>query len=60
MKNQEIINTALEAIGAKIKADPRYGEEVKILDLALRSYQENTDSSIIAMKIALDDLTNST
>lgn len=60
MMNQDITNIALRAIGAKIKADSRYGEESEILGLALRTYPENTDSSIIAMKIVLVDMMNST
>ncbi|MCL1839449.1 hypothetical protein FWF89_00380 [Candidatus Saccharibacteria bacterium] len=60
MTNQDITNDALEAIGARIKADARYGEEGGIVGLALRTYPENTDSSIVAMKIALIDMTNST
>ena len=60
MSDQNITNEMLENIGSKIKADPRYGEEGGIVSTALRAYPENTDSSIIALKIALIDMTNST
>jgi len=50
----------LELIGAKVKADARYGEEYKILRSALLAFPDNTDSTVIAMKIALVDMTNST
>ena len=57
---KDITNAMVEDIRAKIAADPRYGEEGAIVGDALRLYPKNTDSSIIAMKIALIDMTNST
>ena len=40
--------------------DSTYGKEFEIITEALNKYPENTDKSIIALKIALIDITNST
>ena len=57
---KNITNDMLESIGAIIRSDSKYGEEYAILGSVLRTYPENTDDALIAMKIALIDMTNST
>lgn len=50
----------LEETALRVEADPRYGEEATIIKHCLRKFPENKDSDVIAMKIALIDMTNST
>ncbi len=43
-----------------IERDLRYGEEAKIISNCFNAFPKNEDSNVIAMKIALIDMTNST
>jgi hypothetical protein len=44
----------------QVNSDPRYGEEATIINNCFNKFPENKDDAIIAMKIALIDMTNST
>ena len=50
----------LDRIAKKVGNDRRYGEEAEIIKECFKKFPENVDSSVIAMKIALIDMTNST
>lgn len=57
---ERISNRDLEEYAEKVENDIKYGEEGKIIDEALKKFPNNIDKSIVAMKICLIDLTNST
>ncbi|MCK9288635.1 MAG: hypothetical protein M0P29_13850, partial [Sphaerochaetaceae bacterium] len=50
----------LDETAKRVNRDPRYGEEGAIINSCLNKFLQNVDSDIIAMKIALIDMTNST
>lgn len=50
----------LDETARRVKSDLRYGEEAEIISSCFNKFPENEDSDIIAMKIALIDMTNST
>jgi len=50
----------LEETAQRLNKDPRYGEEGAIINSCFNKFPRNVDSDIIAMKIALIDMTNST
>jgi hypothetical protein len=56
----KISNKDLEEYANKVKKDEKYGSEGEIINQALKSFPENKDKAIVAMKICLIDLTNST
>lgn len=57
---EKITNNDLEKVAKDVADAKRYGEEGKIIKAVLKKYPNNTDDAIIAMKIALIDMTNST
>lgn len=50
----------LEEEHRKVLADPGYGTDYALLESVLRRFPKNTDPEIVALKIALIDMTNST
>lgn len=50
----------LDETARRVNSDPRYGEEGAIINNCLNKFPQNVDDDIIAMKIALIDMTNST
>lgn len=56
----EITNENLDAVDAIIASHPAYGPENELLCRCLRRFKFNTDPDIVAMKIGLIDITNST
>ena len=50
----------LDETALRVARDPRYGEEATIIGNCLNKFPKNEDGDIIAMKIALIDMTNST
>jgi hypothetical protein len=50
----------LEETARRVSSDPRYGEEAAIINSCFNKFPNNNDGDIIAMKIALIDMTNST
>lgn len=55
-----ITNEEIEYSHNQVIADKIYGMEYKLLQDILKKYSENIDVNIVAMKIALIDVTNST
>jgi len=55
-----ISEESLEEAARRVNCDPRYGEEAMIICNCFRKFPQNNDGDIIAMKIALIDMTNST
>jgi len=55
-----ITEEVLEEAARRVSRDPRYGEEAAIIYNCFRKFPKNENSEIIAMKIALIDMTNST
>jgi DNA-binding Lrp family transcriptional regulator len=56
----EITNSAIEETEAQVMASFNYGNENRLITRCLRKFPFNTDPDIVAMKIALIDITNST
>ncbi len=50
----------LEETHQKVLSDPSYGADYALLDSVLKRFPNNTDPEIVALKIALIDVTNST
>ena len=50
----------LEEMHRKVLADPGYGSDYRLIESVIRRFPENTDAELVAMKIALIDMTNST
>jgi hypothetical protein len=59
-KNIPISNEALEEVYNKVISDPIYGEELTLVKNILNRFPKNDDLEIVAMKVALIDVTNST
>lgn len=55
-----ITDDELEKVAQRVKDDSRYGEEAEIINSCFNKFPKNEDDNIIAMKIALIDMTNST
>lgn len=53
-------NNDLEKYNKEVEIDKIYGEEFKIIEKVIKDYPYNNDRTIIALKIALIDITNST
>jgi hypothetical protein len=60
MQTMKITEDELEKTARLVKSDPRYGEEAATIASCFNKFPKNVDSDIIAMKIALIDMTNST
>ena len=50
----------LEDEHQKVLADPGYGSDYALIDSAFKRFPNNTDPELVALKIALIDMTNST
>lgn len=50
----------LEEEHQKVLADPGYGSDYALIDSILKRYRKNTDPELVALKIALFDMTYST
>ena len=57
---EKITNANLNDYAKKIASHPKYGGVIKLIDKALKNNPQNTDISVVAMKICLIDLTNGT
>jgi hypothetical protein len=60
ISRKQITNQDLDSVVQIIQNDFRYGVENDRIDTAFKKFKSNTDEDIIAMKIALVDMTNST
>lgn len=56
----KITDESIEEVAIQVEIDEKYGSENKIINGAMTKCPENTDKSIVAMKISLIDLTNGT
>ncbi len=56
----KITDDELKKTAIIVQNDPRYGEEGKIIKAVFNKFPKNDDREIIAMKISLIDMTNST
>lgn len=56
----QITNDDIEKVHNEVMNDPTYGRENKLITDCLKEYPLNTDRKIVAMKIGLIDITNST
>ena len=55
-----LTNEMLEQEHKKVLADPGYGSDYALIDSILKRYPGNTDPELVALKIALFDMTYST
>lgn len=55
-----ITNATIEDVEAMVEATDNYGPENEMISRCLKKYPANTDSDLVAMKIGLIDITNST
>ena len=55
-----ITNDAMEEIELLVQNTENYGPENELITRCLRKFPENTDPDIVAMKVGLIDITNST
>lgn len=58
--NIEITNELIEEAHQRVKATDNYGKEDELITDCFRRFPHNTDVTIVAMKIGLIDITNST
>ena len=56
----EITNDNLDKVHDLVLADPKYGRENEVITESLKAYPKNDNVALVAMKIALIDITNST
>lgn len=57
---EKITNKDLELYAKKVREDKKYGNEGILISNALTKLKDNNDVAIVAMKIALIDITNGT
>lgn len=55
-----LTNEMLEQEHQNVLADPGYGSDYRLIDSILKRFPENTDPELVALKIALFDMTYST
>lgn len=55
-----ITNEAMEEAEALVQATDNYGPENELITRCLQKFPDNTDSDVVAMKVGLIDITNST
>ena len=60
MSNDEITNETIEAAEMDVQNTDNYGPENDMISRCLQKFPYNTDPDIVAMKIGLIDITNST
>lgn len=58
-KLRSILRETLETYSPQ-RLDPGYGTDYALIDSVIKRFPENTDPELVAMKIALIDMTNST
>ncbi|MEE0203875.1 MAG: hypothetical protein UEE32_00880, partial [Oscillospiraceae bacterium] len=60
VSGDEITNEAIEETGRIVAETDNYGPEMEMITRCLRRFPDNTDPDIVAMKVGLIDITNST
>ena len=56
----EITNENLDKVHELVLQDPKYGSENNVITESLKMYPKNDNIALVAMKVALIDITNST
>ena len=60
ISGDEITNETIEEAGRIVAETDNYGPEMEMITRCLRKFPDNTDPDVVAMKIGLIDITNST
>ena len=60
VSGDEITNETIEEAGRIVAETDNYGPEMEMITRCLRKFPDNTDPDVVAMKIGLIDITNST
>ncbi len=60
VSGDEITNESIEEAGRIVEKTDNYGPEMEMITRCLHKFPENTDSDVVAMKVGLIDITNST
>lgn len=60
VSGDEITNETIEEAGQIVAETDNYGPEMEMITRCLRRFPDNTDPDIVAMKVGLIDITNST
>ena len=60
VSGDEITNETIEEAGRIVAETDNYGPEMEMITRCLRRFPDNTDPDIVAMKVGLIDITNST
>ena len=60
VSGDEIANETIEEAGRIVAETDHYGPEMEMITRCLRRFPDNTDPDIVAMKVGLIDITNST
>lgn len=60
VSGDEITNETIEEAGRIVAETDHYGPEMEMITRCLRRFPDNTDPDIVAMKVGLIDITNST
>ena len=55
-----ITNDTIEEVGLLVQNTDNYGPEIELITRCLTKFPENTDPDLVAMKVGLIDITNST
>lgn len=56
----EITNETIEVVSQFVAGTDNYGKEMDMISSCLKRFPDNTDQDIVAMKVGLIDITNST
>lgn len=60
ISGDEITNETIEEAGRIVAETDNYGPEMEMITRCLRKFPDNTDPDVVAMKVGLIDITNST
>ena len=60
VSGDSITDESLEEVARLVEEDPAYGAENRLITRCLRKFPENRDPDLVALKIGLIDITNST
>lgn len=60
VSGDEITNETIEEAGRIVAETDNYGPEMEMITRCLRRFPDNTDPDVVAMKVGLIDITNST
>ena len=60
MVKRKLNNKLLASAEAKVTSDLKYGKELTLIDTFFNKHPQNVDLNIVAAKVALINITNST